>query len=394
MTLFTQEDYKTRITAIQKLLTEKELDIAVFNHPAELYYYTGSVIPLYCIMPKEGVPILLARKGSSRIKDESPNMPLEIFSGSKDFISIIKKHFSSRILKAGFALESSSYSSVVRMLSLLGNPETVDISWDIRMLCSVKSDTEIAIQRKAGEIISAIPEIIRKVYKPGITELEMSAHIEFYLRTHGAGSLRCRQEGIVLAPGVFSAGTNSLSSNKFDGICAGTGLSPALPFGASVMKIPSNTSIICDYGFVFEGYHVDMTRMFSVGSPPAEALKAHEAMLSVEKDVIDALKAGASWESLWMKAEESAGNLGYTELFMGIGSEKVKFVGHGVGLYLDEPPYLAPKMPDIIRENMVIAIEPKVSLPGIGVVGIEDTFVVTASGAICITDCPKDFYIL
>ncbi|MBN2547102.1 MAG: aminopeptidase P family protein, partial [Spirochaetes bacterium] len=283
MAIFTEQEYKSRISALQKELASKQIDIALFSQTTELYYYSGSNLPLYCIIPAQGQPFLIARKGSPRIREECRHMPLEIFGNSKDLIAIFKKHFNNKIKKCGFVLDASSYSTVIRMLKLLDKPEAVDISWDTKMLRTIKSESEIAIQRKAGVIISKIPEVIRNNYHPGITELELSAHIEFYLRVNGAGSLNCRQESIVLAPGVLSAGINSLVPNKFDGICSGAGLSNALPFGGNDECIPPNTSIICDYGFVLEGYHVDMTRMFSVANPPEEALKAMDAMLSVEK---------------------------------------------------------------------------------------------------------------
>jgi Xaa-Pro dipeptidase len=394
MSTFTSQEYNTRILSLQKLLQEKGIEAAVFNHRAELYYYSGSVLPLYCVIPAQGQSFLLARKGSSRILSESTHMPLELFSGSKDLAAIWKKYGLAAVKKIGFILDLSSYSSVSRMLQLSEGSEPVDISWDVRTLRMVKSDAEIVIQKKASEIISKIPEIIQARFKPGMTELELSAHIEFFLRMNGGELLNSKQEGLVLAYGVCSAGLQSLAPNKFDGICSGTGISPALPFGGSDAHIPPQSAIIVDYGFVLNGYHVDMTRMFSHGQPPAEALKAQKVMLEIEYAVLDAIKPGATWESVWDVSLSIARSSGYEEYYMGYGPEKVRFVGHGLGLHLDEPPFLAPKMPYEIKENMVIAIEPKVSLPGIGVVGIEDTVLVTSDGATILTDCPQNFYIL
>ena len=394
MQLFTDKELLSRIRALQKVLSDNTIDAAVFNQTPELFYYSGSVLPLYCIVPAKGTPFLLARKGAGRIQEECSHMPLELFGNSKELAAILQKYSMAGIKRAGFVLDASSYTSVVRMATLFGQAVIADISGDVRMLRTVKSEAEIAIQTRAAGIIAHLPEVVRSSFHSGITELEMSAHIEFYLRARGAGTLKSKQEGLVLSPGVFSAGMNSLAPHKFDGICSGAGLSPALPFGGSNQRIPENTAVICDYGFLLDGYHVDMTRMFSIGNPPQEALRALDAMLAIEELVMDALKPGASWESVWIAAEKAARELGYEEQFMGLGTEKVKFVGHGLGLYLDEPPYLAPKMTDTIGENMVIAVEPKVALPGIGVVGIEDTVLVSGKGVVCLTTCPKEFYIL
>jgi Xaa-Pro dipeptidase len=393
MTLFAAQEFQNRIIRLQSLLREKNINIAIFNQSEELLYYSGSSIPLYCVVPADGESFLLSRKGSGRINLES-TLPLELFANTRDLMDIFKNHSLSRIKRAGFILDLSSYNSVMRMSSLLERTEPVDISADVRALRMIKSAAEIVVQREASDIISKIPEVIRKAYRKGITELELSAHIEFYLRTHKGGAIRSKQEGLVLAGGVFTAGERALTPNKFDGICAGPGVSPALPFGGSDDVLPKNTAIVCDYGFVLQGYHVDMTRMFSIGEPPAKAVTAHNAMLTVQKHILEAMKPGVTFESVWAVAETSAAALGYAEQFMGLGSEKVRFVGHGLGLFLDEPPYIAPKMKSVLEENMVLAIEPKVSLPGIGVVGIENTVLVGADGTEVLTRCPEDFYIL
>jgi Xaa-Pro aminopeptidase len=393
MTLFPADEFLARIGTLQKYLKEQRIDAAVFNHPTDLLYYAGSAIPLYCVVPAEGPAFLLARKGSLRITGESSH-ELEMFANSRDLSAIMTRHGLGRSVRTGFALDVSSYASVERISKVMGSPAVADISGAVRALRMVKSAAEIEVMRKAGSIAARIPEIVREQYHEGITELELSAHIEFYLRKNGGGTIYSRQEGLLLTPGVLAAGVRSLSPNKFDGICAGTGVSPALPFGGSDEVIPANTPVICDYGFVLNGYHVDITRMFSIGEPPAEALKAHEAMCAVQNRIFAAMKPGVSCEDLWALAERAAEELGFGGQFMGVGSEKVRFVGHGLGVFLDEPPFVAPKMKDRLEADMVLAIEPKVSLPGIGVVGIENTVRVTEKGIELLTACSDEFYIL
>ncbi|RPJ04104.1 MAG: aminopeptidase P family protein, partial [Spirochaetaceae bacterium] len=176
-------------------------------------------------------------------------------------------------------------------------------------------------------------------------------------------------------------------------ICSGMGVSRSMPFGACRDVIPEGIPVIMDYAFILNGYHMDMTRMASRGKPTESVLRAYNAMLKVQETVIKNLLPGIAWKDIYELSENLAGKLGYSDVFMGNDREKVRFVGHGVGLQLDEPPYLAPKCEQIIGAGMTIAVEPKTSLPGIGVVGIEDTFLVTDDGAKCLTEGSREWII-
>jgi Xaa-Pro aminopeptidase len=128
--------------------------------------------------------------------------------------------------------------------------------------------------------------------------------------------------------------------------------------------------MLIDISLLFEGYHSDQTRMFCWGEPSPQVKRVYEAMVQVEHGIIANLQPGRTWESVYQSALAQAKELGYAEGFMGLGVEKVKFVGHGVGLELDEPPFLAPGMDEVLTRGMTLAIEPKVALPEIGVVSI------------------------
>lgn len=368
-----------RIHRLQEYLAERSIDLAVLNRNSDLYYYTGSVQPLNLLVPARGEPIVVARKAITRIADEVTHIPFEPFSGTKDLVAAIERHGLGGPKRVGYTLDSTTYATVTRFQQLFGSPEIADLSYDIRTLRMVKSEAEIAILARAGEIESRMPEIVKSAFRPGMTELDLSMEIERYFRLSGHGVvIRCRREGTEIPGfGVCSSGVNSLAGTRFDGICAGVGLSSAVPYGATTDVIERGVPVILDYSFVLDGYHVDETRMFSWGAPSDRVMKVYDAMVGIERAIIEQLKPGATWESIYYLAVDLAAQAGYSEEFMGLGTEKVKFVGHGVGLELDEPPFLAPKMPDALAAGMVVAVEPKVGLPGIGVVGIEDTFVIT-----------------
>jgi Xaa-Pro dipeptidase len=391
---FSSDEFEQRISRLQNLLRAKNINVAVFNQSADLYYYTGSVLPLYLVVPASHAPFLLARKAETRITGDVPFIKLEFFIGSKDLQNIWSSHNLSSSNAIGFTLDATSYATVMRIRQLSPTAEINDLSQDVRFLRMIKSPAEISVMRKAGGIIGRMPDIIRKHFAPGMTELSLSAHIEHFFRESGMGVVNSKQEGLVLISGVTSCGLNSLEGNKFDGICAGKGASSSAPFGAADEIIPSGEPVLFDYGFVYEGYHADMTRMASEGRPKKEVIDAYCAMVEIEKALIAFIKPGVPWESVYELSVSMANRMGYADIFMGIGRDRVRFVGHGVGIQLDEPPFLAPKMSTLLEKNMVVAVEPKVALPGIGVVGIEDTVLVGDEQNETITPASDEFIIL
>jgi Xaa-Pro aminopeptidase len=160
----------------------------------------------------------------------------------------------------------------------------------------------------------------------------------------------------------------------------GDGISPSVGQGASFNKVARNEPVLLDYVFAWQGYISDHTRIFSIGSLPDELVQAHEAMLEIQEAMRRQALPGAISGELYETMISMAADKGYEEYFMGIGERKIRFTGHGVGLELDEFPFIAKGQKLTLEEGMVIAFEPKVILPGKGVVGIENTHVVTDNG--------------
>lgn len=395
--MFQNESFRSadRIQRLQQVLMEEEIDLAILNLNCDLYYYTGSIQPLYLLVPGMGEPVAVARKAIERIRQDSPGIILETFANTRDLAAILAKHGFQNAKKLGFALENTAYATVNRWQRLFEKVELADLSNDLRYLRMIKDNNEIKIFREAGAVMARLPQVIRENFRPGMTELDLSAVIENYMRTQGySGLSRCRREGIEMTSGVCSAGISALTGTKFDGVCGGTGLSPAVPYGASWKKIERGEPVVLDYAFNLQGYHLDQTRMFCWGEPSREVFDAFRAMLQVQDLVISELKPGQAWTAPYEKAVRLANELGYELEFMGVGSEKVRFVGHGVGLELDEPPYLAPKMDFPLSVGMTVAVEPKVALPGVGVIGNEDTVLLTEQGVEWLTTASREMIVI
>jgi Xaa-Pro dipeptidase len=392
---FEVEEFRSRLEALQLHLTKKGITWGILTGNADLYYYTGSMQPSYLLIPALGEAILVARKAIDRIELEASHLSVATFGSGKEFLAILDKLGMPHAESVGLTFDVISHASALRLQKSLSQVRLEDISSLVRSLRMVKSPAELKIQREAAHILSQGPVLALKHFQPGMSELELSLILENFFRRNGhCMILRCRREGVEMAGyGICSSGVNSLVGTKFEGICSGMGISAASPHGAALTPVGEHVPVILDYAFNLEGYHVDQTRMFCWGEPSAEFKEAYDAMVRIEETIAREIEPGLAWGFVYEHAARLAAEAGYAESFMGAGQEKVRFVGHGVGVELDELPYLAEGMDAPLQAGMVIALEPKVALPGVGIVGIEDTYLIGHSGVEQLTDCPKDILV-
>jgi Xaa-Pro aminopeptidase len=226
-------------------------------------------------------------------------------------------------------------------------------------------------------------------------ELDLAAEFEYRLRRAGSeGYVRMRAFNQELFHGLAVAGGTAAAPGFFDGAVTGTGLSSAAPHGASRSVIQRDVPVMVDYTGIFDGYIVDMTRLYVCGRLDDDLARAFDAALSIQQWVVERLKPGAVCEELFAGAATRAEASGFGAHFMGAPGENARFVGHGVGLELDELPVLAQGFKQPLLAGQTIAVEPKFVFPGRGVVGIENTFAVSEGGGVKLTDRPDDLVVL
>jgi Xaa-Pro aminopeptidase len=388
--MITLAESRQRTTAMQSQLISKGLDGALFIFPIDVFYFTGTRQNSTLWIPAEGEPMLLVRKSYSRAKEESPISDIRPFPSSKDFPSLFGDH----LKKIGFTFDVAPVQQLNFYNKMLPGREFIDISGLIRELRSVKSSFELEQLRLTGafscSVFASIPEFLKR----GMREIDLSAEMECRLRKAGSeGHVRMRSYNQELFMGLaVSAG--AASYGFFDGAVTGRGLSNASPHGASRELIRENEPVILDYTFVHNGYITDMTRVFVLGTLDAELQRAFELSLEIQGALQKVLKPGAICEELFFMAAGMAEAAGFGKNFMGMPGEQAKFVGHGVGLELDELPVLAQGFKAPLQAGQTIAIEPKFVIPGKGGIGIENTFAVTADGGEKITDMPDQIVFL
>jgi Xaa-Pro dipeptidase len=268
-----------------------------------------------------------------------------------------------------------------RFDAVLGG-EVADASPLIRAVRSVKSAWEVERIRAAARVSDRVFARAREVIEPGMTDLELAAEIEHEARRHGhQGLVRLRAFNAEIFYGHIFSGPDAAVPGAGDMPLAGAGLTPAVGQGSGRREIRQGDPIIVDIATCIEGYMCDQSRTFCVGTLPEPLASAYGHMVAVEDRMMALARPGASQGALHEECCEVAARFGHRDRFMGPPGAQVGFIGHGVGIELDEPPFIARGFGDsLLEEGMVFAFEPKAVFPGKGAVGIEDTFLVTAGG--------------
>ncbi|WP_026841693.1 M24 family metallopeptidase [Citrifermentans bremense] len=381
-----KQESQQRIARLQQELKAKGIDGALFIYPIDVYYFTGTRQNSTLWVPAEGKPRLMVRKSVSRAIKESCIEETVPFPSSKEFPAL----FSPELQKIGFTFDVAPVQQYNYYAKLLPGRDFVDVSAINREIRSVKSEWELGQMRKSGDMICQVFREVPGFLKEGMREVDLAAEFECRLRKAGSeGYVRMRAFNQELFQGL-AVSSAACDPGFFDGAVTGQGMSSASPHGASAAVIKANTPILVDYIGIFNGYIVDITRFFVIGKLAPELEHGFATALAIQKYLVDNLKPGVICEELFLKAAEMAEEAGLGRNFMGAPGENAKFVGHGVGLELDEFPVLAQGFKVPLQEGQTIAIEPKFVFPGQGVAGIENTFAVGKNGGVKLTDMPDE----
>ena len=384
--MLTLSEAKQRQAVMQGMLAEQGLDGALFIYPIDVYYFTGTRQNGSLWLPVSGDPTLMIRKSLVRAREDSPLSDIRPFPPSKEFAAVLPE----TVKKFGMTFDVVPVQQLKYYNKLLPECEFVDISLLNREIRSVKSDLEVDLLKLSGANLSSIFTQVPQFLSAGMRELDLAAEFEIRLRkTGGEGYVRMRAFNQELALGL-AVSSGGASYGFFDGAVTGKGLSSASPQGASLEIIEKNAPVFLDYTGVFGGYITDMTRIYVIGELDEELKRAFEVSLCIQKFLQDSLKPGEICEDLFVKSQEIATDAGLGDCYMGMPGEQARFVGHGVGLELDEFPVVAQGFKVPLKVGHTIAIEPKFVIPGKGVIGIENTFVVTLDGGLKITDIPDE----
>ncbi len=367
-----------RIARLQGSLRQAGVDGAVIIQNADLFYFSGTTQRSHLFIPAEGKPVLMVKKSLARAEEESAIENIISLDSLKEIKGVLQSYGYAPFKTLGFELDILPANLYFRYQKLFKPAEIVDVTPLIRTVRMVKSPYEIEIFRDAAKFHHDIFSFVKNNLREGISELELSGMILALSREKGhSGVLRVRGFNQDLFFVHLLSGNNTFPS-YFDGAIGGKGVTPAFAQGSYNKKIKRNEAVLVDYNFILDGYTLDQTRIFCLGTLPDHLAGAHALAVDILKEMEKAARPGVACSVLYERAMQLAGDREYARHFLGF-PQPVTFVGHGIGIELDELPVIAPGFDMPLEEGMVFTLEPKFSFPD-GAVGVENTYMVTKDG--------------
>lgn len=389
-------ELQARVAQLQDRLRGEGIDGALLVQRADTLYYSGTAQNVHMYIPRDGRPVVLAYRDVERAQTESSWGVLPLTGISKLPLLIQGAQLPlPRVI--GLEFDVLPVAQFERYRKAFPEARYVDVSGLIRRQRAVKSAWEIERLQEAAQIHAQVFEYAKEVIRPGMSEAELEGLLEGKARALGhSGYVRTRAFGSEFHFGSVTAGARAAVPSYFDGPVVGQGISIENPIGASLAPIAAGEPLVFDMVMCWRGYQIDQTRTLAIGHLDRELREAYELACAIAEKVRLALVpgriAGDIYQEIidWVRQETA-----YAENFMGYGPGRVSFIGHGVGLELDELPTLSRGSQEVLLPGMVVAVEPKFVFPGVGVAGIEDTLVVEgASGARYLSVAPRELAIL
>ena len=383
--LLAPSEARKRIDALQALMRREGMDAVLVSDNANLLALCGRVYAGYAWIPAEGEPVWFVRR------------PVELGGDNVVYIhkpENIPAYLSEASLKTGDTIgieyDITAYSAVLRLMRLFPDSKTVNASGILRQWRSVKTPVQAELMRQSGVKHAEVYKRVPGLYRMGMTDHELQVEIERLSRLEGClGVFRISGPSMELFMGNVISGKNADNPTPYDFAMGGAGLDPSLPVGADGAEILDNTTVMVDLNGNFTGYMTDMTRVFSLGKIPQLAMDAHQCSIDICHAFMKEARPGTAAKDLYAMAEAMVRERSLERYFMGH-RQHAGFVGHGIGIEVNELPVIAPRSRDILQEGNTIALEPKFVIPEVGAVGVENTYLVTGDGAECLTVCPEE----
>ena len=359
------DEIKQRLKLAQEALAESEFDGLLILQNIDRYYFAGTFQDGILWLPSVGAPVFWVRRSLARAHQESP---LQDIRPQPENSAKLETELRSAIAsnsRIGFEMDVVPARLYARFQRLLPNSCKIsDASPLIRNLRACKSQYEISCIKKAAEIMDQTMEHAASVICTGISEVEFMAELEHQARRLGhLGIVRMRGWNSELFFGHTISGAEAARRGYLDSPTNGLGLSPAFPQGASHNLIQKGVPVSIDFMVNYEGYLADLTRMFSINHPEESFSRAHEELLALNHELVNSLRPGKKCGEIFELSQKLAKESGFADYFLGHGPDQVSFVGHGVGLEVDEVPFIARSNPMRLKAGMVVALEPKLTFP-------------------------------
>ncbi|MCM1518517.1 MAG: Xaa-Pro peptidase family protein [Pseudoflavonifractor sp.] len=383
--LLTPEEHALRIGKIRKAMHGNGIDALLVSDNANIYYITGRVFSGYIYIPAKGNVLFAVRRPVGLEGDG-----VHYIHKPENLPAILSETSIPMPGKLGLELDLLSYENAMRLMRIFPDADCVNGSPLLREARSVKTPAEIDKIRQSGIRQVEVYHRIPRLYIEGMTDLELQIEIERASRLEGClGQFRISGDSMELFMANVLCGDNADVPTPYDFAMGGEGIDPSLPVGCNGTTIMPGTTVMVDANGNYTGYMTDMTRVYYIGHISDLAMRAHECSIRICHELAALGQPGTEAKVLDERARAIVKEEGLEEYFMGH-RQHAGFIGHGVGIEINELPVISPRSHDILKENNVVALEPKFVIPHVGAVGIENTYVVTADGMKCLTNAPEE----
>jgi Xaa-Pro aminopeptidase len=359
-------------------------ETALFVSKVNQYYFTGTMQDGLLVIRRGGALFFFVRRSLERAIDESPLEAITPMTSYRDAVAVVgaelgRTYTECEIMPLALLDRLKKYFAIAA-------PGALDKT--ILAVRSVKTPYELAATEESGKIHHALMrDVVPSLLREGMSETDLCvALLDAMFQRGFHGTTRFQMFQTDLGIGQIGFGTSSLYPTNFDGPGGHVGLSANAPLmGSRERKLRPGDTVFVDIGFGIRGYNSDKSQAYIFGA------KATEEMIRVQRDCIElqariaALLVPGARPSDVYRTVMGALSVDFLPNFMGFGDRQVKFLGHGIGLHVDETPVIAEGFDEPLEENMILAVEPKKGVAGVGLLGVEDTYVVEKGGARCLT---------
>ncbi len=383
-----KEEVFRRIANLKAAMADSEIDFCVIMQSVDLFYLTGSAQKGTLVLPVDGEPLFFVQRSLERATAETP-LPVISIGSDKEIGSIVREVGVKG--KGALELDVLPVALFERFKSITGLDDFGDISTIMRDLRTVKSPFEIDQIRKSGSICDRIFVFAREVIREGARELDIDADLLAAGRKFGhQGLLRMRGFNQEMMSLYVAAGYGGTVPSNGDVPVSGLGLTAALGQGSATETVKRGTPLIVDCSGGHNGYITDETRSYVVGDLDELFREPFEVSRAIVEETEGFAKEGVDSTEIFHRAHRRVTKAGLQDYFMGFGKTQVTFIGHGLGLEINELPVITARHHFVLKEGTVFAFEPKFIFPGKGVIGIEVDFIVKKTGLERVTSTPID----
>ncbi len=386
-------EIETRLSRLRAAMAEKETEAVLVVEKMDLYYFSGTAQDGVLYIPLEGPPLLMIRRETERARIESPIHAVTEIASLREIPGRVRDMGGGLPRNMGLELDVLPVKAYRRYGALFPGTRLVDAAPLIRGIRRIKSAFEIGLMKRAGKIGEEVFLRASEALREGMTEIELGGLMEAWAKRLGhEGLLRIRSLNYEAYSWHILAGPCGGIVSQSDSPMGGLGLSPAFPVGAGRNLLKARAPILVDFGICYHGYQADETRMFSIGEMEPKFRDAYRACRRIHDAILAEARPGADCEVLFDMGTALAEEMGYRDNYLGPPGLQTRFVGHGVGLELNEFPFIARGHAYPLEAGMTFALEPKMVFPGEGAVGIENTVVVTEDGCEILTPAAADIF--